>query len=153
MKTLKYFFIVIIPMVLIACSSGGMGASEDAGEIENEGNNPDDIWLIPFNDLRDGGPGKDGIPSIDNPIFEDANSVFLSDDELIVGIKQGDVVSVREKSKSMEIISESIAAKESSFDWLDWDSAKMEGKFLNTPEREMIPETFKEQLIVELYSK
>ena len=79
-------------MVLIACSSGDMGTSDDEGEIENEGNNPDDIWLIPFNDLRDGGPGKDGIPSIDNPIFADASSVFLSDDELIVGIKQGDVV-------------------------------------------------------------
>jgi hypothetical protein len=92
MKTLRYFFIAIIPMVLIACSSGDMGTSDDAGEIENEGNNPDDIWLIPFNDLRDGGPGKDGIPSIDNPIFADASSVFLSDNELIVGIKQGDVV-------------------------------------------------------------
>jgi small subunit ribosomal protein S4 len=68
-------------------------------------------------------------------------------------LRQGDVIGVREKSKSMEVISESIAAIETSFDWLDWDSARMEGKFLNTPEREMIPETIKEQLIVELYSK
>ncbi|MBD3638943.1 MAG: 30S ribosomal protein S4 [Crocinitomicaceae bacterium] len=68
-------------------------------------------------------------------------------------LREGDVVSVREKSKSLEIISESLAAKETSFDWLDWDSSKMEGKFMNTPEREMIPENIKEQLIVELYSK
>lgn len=68
-------------------------------------------------------------------------------------LKQGDVVSVREKSKSLEVISEALAAKENDFDWLDWDSANMAGKFLNTPEREMIPENIKEQLIVELYSK
>lgn len=68
-------------------------------------------------------------------------------------LRPGDVVSIREKSKSLEVISESLAAKENSFDWLDWDSTKMEGKFMNTPEREMIPENIKEQLIVELYSK
>lgn len=68
-------------------------------------------------------------------------------------LRPGDVVSVREKSKSMEVISEAIAAKESTFDWLDWDSSTMSGKFMNTPNREMIPENIKEQLIVELYSK
>jgi small subunit ribosomal protein S4 len=68
-------------------------------------------------------------------------------------LRAGDVVSVREKSKSMEVISEALAAKETGFDWLDWDSATMSGKFMNTPNREMIPENIKEQLIVELYSK
>ena len=68
-------------------------------------------------------------------------------------LRPGDIVSVREKSKSLEVISESLAVKENNFDWLDWDSSKMEGKFLNAPEREMIPENIKEQLIVELYSK
>ena len=68
-------------------------------------------------------------------------------------LRPGDIVSIREKSKSLEVVSESLAAKENNFDWLDWDSTKMEGKFLNTPEREMIPENIKEQLIVELYSK
>jgi len=68
-------------------------------------------------------------------------------------LRPGDVVSVREKSKSMEVISEALAAKETGFDWLDWDSATMSGKFMNTPNREMIPENIKEQLIVELYSK
>ena len=68
-------------------------------------------------------------------------------------LRPGDIVSVREKSKSMEVISESIAARETTFDWLDWNSATMEGKFMNVPNREMIPENIKEQLIVELYSK
>lgn len=68
-------------------------------------------------------------------------------------VRIGDVVSVREKSRSMEVISESLAANELGFDWLDWNSASMEGKYMSVPSREMIPETIKEQLIVELYSK
>ena len=68
-------------------------------------------------------------------------------------LKPGDVVSIRQKSRSLEVISEALAAKDATFDWLDWDSAKMEGKFMNVPQREMIPENIKEQLIVELYSK
>ncbi|WP_027420883.1 30S ribosomal protein S4 [Crocinitomix catalasitica] len=65
----------------------------------------------------------------------------------------GDVVSVREKSKSLETISTSISSNYAKFDWLDWNPTSMEGKFLNKPNREMIPESIKEQLIVELYSK
>ncbi|UKN03158.1 30S ribosomal protein S4 [Paracrocinitomix mangrovi] len=68
-------------------------------------------------------------------------------------LKVGDIISVREKSKSLEVISESLAAKENSFDWLDWNTQAMEGKFMSVPSREMIPENIKEQLIVELYSK
>lgn len=68
-------------------------------------------------------------------------------------MKEGDVVSIREKSKSLEVISSSLAAKDQSFDWLDWDSSAMAGKFMSVPAREMIPENIKEQLIVELYSK
>jgi small subunit ribosomal protein S4 len=68
-------------------------------------------------------------------------------------LRAGDVISVREKSKSMEVISAALASKETSFDWLDWDSATMSGKFMNVPNRDMIPENIKEQLIVELYSK
>jgi len=68
-------------------------------------------------------------------------------------LKEGDVVSVREKSKSLEVISSSLASKDTSFDWLDWDSSAMAGKFMSVPAREMIPENIKEQLIVELYSK
>lgn len=68
-------------------------------------------------------------------------------------LREGDVVGVREKSKSLEMITNSIAANAKQFDWLNWDSAKLSGTFMNTPSREMIPENINEQLIVELYSK
>lgn len=65
----------------------------------------------------------------------------------------GDVVAVREKSKNLEVISDSLASNNKSFSWLEWNSEKVEGKFLNYPSREEIPENIKENLIVELYSK
>ncbi|MDA7579974.1 30S ribosomal protein S4 [Crocinitomicaceae bacterium] len=68
-------------------------------------------------------------------------------------LKVGDVVGVREKSKSLEAISNSLAAKTTSFDWLDWNPSQLVGKVVGVPTREMIPENIKEQLIVELYSK
>ena len=69
-------------------------------------------------------------------------------------LKAGDVVSVREKSKSLEVITESLSgASRSRYAWLEWDGAAMSGKFLQKPEREEIPENIKEQLIVNLYSK
>lgn len=68
-------------------------------------------------------------------------------------LKQGDLVAVREKSKSLEAISNSLASRVNQFSWLEWDNATMTGKFLNYPERAEIPENIKEQLIVELYSK
>ena len=68
-------------------------------------------------------------------------------------IQVGDVVGVREKSKSLEAISSALAANSNSFDWLDWNPSGMEGKVVGVPTREMIPENIKEQLIVELYSK
>jgi small subunit ribosomal protein S4 len=68
-------------------------------------------------------------------------------------LRIGDVVGVREKSKSLEAITGSLTASNKSFDWLDWDSSSMSGKLLNLPAREMIPENIREQLIVELYSK
>lgn len=67
-------------------------------------------------------------------------------------LRAGDVIGVRERSKSLEIIEDSLLTR-SNYSWLDWDGAKMEGKFMNYPEREDIPENIKEQLIVELYSK
>ena len=69
------------------------------------------------------------------------------------GVKVGDVIGVREKSKSLEAITNSLAAKTNNFDWLDWNPSALEGKVVGTPTREMIPENIKEQLIVELYSK
>lgn len=68
-------------------------------------------------------------------------------------LKVGDVVAVREKSKSLEVITESLAGKRNRYPWLEWDGATMSGRFLQKPEREDIPENIKEQLIVELYSK
>ena len=69
-------------------------------------------------------------------------------------LKVGDTVSVREKSKSLEIITESLSgAGKSRYAWLEWNAAEKSGKFLQKPEREEIPENIKEQLIVELYSK
>ena len=69
-------------------------------------------------------------------------------------LRVGDVVSVREKSKTLEVITESLlGTNHSRYAWLEWDGASMSGKFLARPEREEIPENIKEQLIVELYSK
>jgi len=68
-------------------------------------------------------------------------------------LKPGDVVSVREKSKSMEVIADSISRRMKSFPWLTWDMNDKTGRFIDFPERDQIPENIKEQLIVELYSK
>ncbi len=68
-------------------------------------------------------------------------------------LREGDVVGVREKSKSLFVITESLASSRKSYSWIEWDDEKMNGKFLNYPAREEIPENIKEQLIVELYSK
>ncbi len=69
------------------------------------------------------------------------------------GLKPGDVVAVRERSKSMEVIAESVAATSNAHEWLEFDKTNMTGNFISVPEREQIPENIKEQLIVELYSK
>ena len=68
-------------------------------------------------------------------------------------LKVGDIISVREKSKSLEMVGASLAATAYESNWLEWNSDTMTGKFLALPEREQIPENIKEQLIVELYSK
>ena len=68
-------------------------------------------------------------------------------------IKIGDVIGVREKSKSLESITNSLNSNNKKYDWLDWNNSDMSGKLLNIPARDMIPENIKEQLIVELYSK
>ncbi|MBO5799966.1 MAG: 30S ribosomal protein S4 [Paludibacteraceae bacterium] len=69
-------------------------------------------------------------------------------------VKQGQVIGVREKSKSLEVIADALSGfNHSKYAWLEWDNSSMSGKFLHTPERADIPENIKEQLIVELYSK
>ena len=68
-------------------------------------------------------------------------------------VKKGDVVGVREKSKSLNIIHEANSKDYPSSEWLSWNKEKLQGTYVNVPERSQIPETIKEQLIVELYSK
>ena len=68
-------------------------------------------------------------------------------------LKDGDVVAVREKSKSLQAIEDALAANSSVYEWLTWNADKKEGTFVKSPERLQIPENIKEQLIVELYSK
>ena len=68
-------------------------------------------------------------------------------------LRSGDVVGVREKSKSLEVIQESLSGGRSRYSWLEWEGSQMSGKFLQKPDRADIPENIKEQLIVELYSK
>ena len=68
-------------------------------------------------------------------------------------LRPGDVVSVREKSRTLQVVSDSLARSNKGFSWLEWDSVALSGKFVNYPQRDEIPENIKEQLIVELYSK
>jgi len=68
-------------------------------------------------------------------------------------LKEGDIVSVRERSKSLEIINDSLASRGTAYPWLEWDENLMQGRFMNYPQRTEIPESINEQLIVELYSK
>lgn len=68
-------------------------------------------------------------------------------------LRAGDVVGVREKSKSLEVILDAVASRANRYSWLEWDQEKMTGRFMSYPERAEIPENINEQLIVELYSK
>ena len=68
-------------------------------------------------------------------------------------LKPGDVVAVREKSKSLEAIQQSLANSSHVFEWITWNADKKEGTFVSVPQRLQIPENINEQFIVELYSK
>ncbi|WP_299012249.1 30S ribosomal protein S4 [uncultured Polaribacter sp.] len=68
-------------------------------------------------------------------------------------LKEGDVVAVREKSKSLQAIEDALASNSNVFEWLTWNNDTKTGTFVKVPERLQIPENIKEQLIVELYSK
>jgi small subunit ribosomal protein S4 len=69
-------------------------------------------------------------------------------------LRPGDIIGVREKSKSLETIIDSVTSnRRSKLAWLEWDETQMAGKYMSLPERSEIPEDIKEQLIVELYSK
>ena len=68
-------------------------------------------------------------------------------------LNEGDVVAVREKSKSLVAIESALASNSSTYEWLSWNADLLSGTFIKAPERVQIPENIKEQLIVELYSK
>ena len=68
-------------------------------------------------------------------------------------VKKGDVVGVREKSKSLDVVERSVAQSSAVQEWLSWNEATLEGTLVSVPTREQITENIKEQLIVELYSK
>ncbi|HEX6181304.1 MAG TPA: 30S ribosomal protein S4 [Chitinophagaceae bacterium] len=68
-------------------------------------------------------------------------------------LKPGDVVGLKEKSKSNTSVTSQIRGKNQKFNWVDWNETEMQGTFIAYPERESVPENIKEQLIVELYSK
>jgi small subunit ribosomal protein S4 len=68
-------------------------------------------------------------------------------------LNEGEVVGVREKSKSLDVIVNSISNNRSVYDWMTWNDEKKEGTFVKVPERIQIPEKINEQFIVELYSK
>jgi small subunit ribosomal protein S4 len=68
-------------------------------------------------------------------------------------LREGDVVGVREKSKSLEVVTSSLSNNNQKHDWLSWDGKAMSGTMINIPSRDQIPENIKESLIVELYSK
>ncbi len=69
-------------------------------------------------------------------------------------LRPGQLVGVREKSKSLEVVSNSLAGRSPKrFNWLEWDGVELVGKFSSYPDRDQIPENFNEQAIVELYSK
>lgn len=92
MKNKKTIYFIAVGLLFLGCSSsenevGSSGNNNGNGTNPNE---PTNNWLIPINEVADGGPGKDGIPSIDNPIFVSASEATnLSNDELIVGVKIG----------------------------------------------------------------
>ena len=87
------------------------------------------------------------------------NHKHIVGDGMVVGIpsysvKPGQIVGVRERSKSLETVQAALAGfNHSKYPWLEWDENQKSGKYLHKPERADIPENIKEQLIVELYSK
>ena len=68
-------------------------------------------------------------------------------------LKSGDVISIKESSKTRTSVTTPIKGKNPKFSWIDWNETQLQGTFITYPERESVPENIKEQLIVELYSK
>lgn len=92
MNNLRIFTFLSVVVFLVACNSS-VAVEENPNNGNNNGNNSE--WLIPISEVRDGGPGRDGIPSIDNPVFVNSTSAnFLNDDDLVIGIVNNDELKV-----------------------------------------------------------
>ena len=88
MKT-NIFYLFTCCILLISCSSTDVNTDPLSNDDDNNTNNDNtsNEWLIPISEVKDGGPGKDGIPSIDNPIFVSASVITsLNDNDLVVGV-------------------------------------------------------------------
>jgi hypothetical protein len=83
MKTAGLIFILALLLI--------NGCSKDSLNSNNSNNNTSTEWLIPRNQVLDGGPGKDGIPALQNPVFISANeATYLSDNDLVLGFVDGE---------------------------------------------------------------
>lgn len=89
MNKIKLIAGIILSMLMAACSQ----VNSDNNSENNIPAEQDSEWLIPSSEIVDGGPGKDGIPSIDNPIFSPASEIdYVQDDRLVIGIKVGNEI-------------------------------------------------------------
>jgi Protein of unknown function (DUF3179) len=82
-------------LLFISCSNNDSSNNNNPDSGNSNTTNPFPEWLIPINEVRDGGPGIDGIPSIDNPVFLDANDInasYLEDEDLIIGVVKGNTI-------------------------------------------------------------
>jgi hypothetical protein len=114
--------------------SGGGGSGDDSGDIVS-------AWTIPIDEVIDGGPGKYGIPSIDNPVFLDASNlevgVYMDDDDLVVGIVRGNVAKAYPHRilDWHEVVNDDVSGKKITISYcpltgtaFGWESS-VEGKF------------------------
>jgi small subunit ribosomal protein S4 len=103
-------------------------------------------------------PGKHGISNTRDGARQLVSHRHITVNGSVVSVpsysvKVGDVIEVREKSKSMEVITDSVTRNKRSFPWITWDARSMKGTLIAVPQRADIPENIREQLIVELYSR
>ena len=91
---LNLFFVCILFFLITSCSEDGQPSPVTINNPNTPNNSNNSSWLVPLNEVRDGGPGKDGIPSIDNPIFQSVSEASFPDDELVIGLKWDDEVRV-----------------------------------------------------------
>ncbi|WP_411894242.1 DUF3179 domain-containing protein [Winogradskyella sp. A2] len=93
MKTIKTTYLLLLVLLVFSCSSSDPSNNDSNSDTSDDNDpSPTDSWLIPVGDVKDGGPGKDGIPSIENPMFNLASETTMDDDEIVVGIKIGNTI-------------------------------------------------------------